>query len=118
MASPASLDSFWVREPNLLPIGGPYQIQAINALDWYVTEGDGEGKKVCSLIQDDPYGEAGQAGLEFAAEELDVELADPVRFPAPPAPAGDFTARRSASSRATAARWCSSWPRRRPRLRP
>jgi ABC-type branched-subunit amino acid transport system substrate-binding protein len=90
MAAPASLDSFWVREPNLLPVGGPYQIQAINALDWYLTEGDGEGKKVCSLIQDDPYGEAGQAGLEFAADELDVELAEPVRFPAPPAPPGDF----------------------------
>jgi ABC-type branched-subunit amino acid transport system substrate-binding protein len=90
MAAPASLDSFWVREPNLLPVGGPYQIQAINALDWYVTEGGGEGKKVCSLIQDDPYGEAGQAGLEFAAEELDIELNEPVRFPAPPAAAGDF----------------------------
>ena len=90
MAAPASLDSFWVREPNLLPVGGPYQIQAINALDWYINEGDGEGKQVCSLIQDDPYGEAGLAGLEFAADALDVELADPVRFPAPPAPAGDF----------------------------
>lgn len=91
MAAPASLDSFWVREPNLLPVGGPYQIQAINALDWYVTEGGGEGKKVCSLIQDDPYGEAGQAGLDFAAEELDLEIAEPVRFPAPPAPT-DFQA--------------------------
>lgn len=90
MAAPASLDSFWVREPNLLPVGGPYQIQAINALDWFVTDGEGDGKKVCSLIQDDPYGEAGQAGLEFAADELKVDLADPVRFPAPPAAAGDF----------------------------
>jgi ABC-type branched-subunit amino acid transport system substrate-binding protein len=90
MAAPASLDSFWVREPNLLPVGGPYQIQAINALDWYVHDGGGEGKQVCSLIQDDPYGEAGQAGLEFAADELDIDLAEPVRFPAPPAPAGDF----------------------------
>ena len=91
MAAPASLDSFWVREPNLLPVGGPYQIQAINALNWYVTEGEGEGKQVCSLIQDDPYGEAGQAGLDFAAEELDIDLAEPVRFPAPPASAGDFS---------------------------
>jgi ABC-type branched-subunit amino acid transport system substrate-binding protein len=91
MAAPASLDSFWVREPNLLPVGGPYQIQAINALNWYVTEGDGEGKQVCSLIQDDPYGEAGQAGLDFAAEELDIDLAEPVRFPAPPSPPGDFS---------------------------
>ena len=31
VAAPASLDAFWVREQNLLPIGAPYQIQAINA---------------------------------------------------------------------------------------
>ena len=91
VAAPASLDSFWVREPNLLPIGGPYQIQAINALNWYVEEGGGEGKKVCSLIQDDPYGEAGQAGLEFAAEELDIDLGVTARFPAG-ATADAFTA--------------------------
>ena len=91
VAAPASLDSFWVREPNLLPVGGPYQVQAINALNWYVTEGGGEGKVVCALIQDDPYGEAGLEGLEFAAEQLDTEVALTARFPAPPAPA-DFTA--------------------------
>src|SRR3546814_748461 len=91
LASPASLDSFWVREPNLVPLGGPYQTQAMNGLYWYVTDGGGEGKKVCSLIQDDPYGEAGQEGLEFAAENLDIELGVTARFPAPPA-AADFTA--------------------------
>jgi len=89
-AAPASLDSLWVREPNLLPVGGPYQIQAINALDWYVAE-NGEDKVLCSLISDDPYGEAGQEGLEFAAENLDLELAVTATFPAPPA-AADFTA--------------------------
>jgi ABC-type branched-subunit amino acid transport system substrate-binding protein len=86
VAAPASLDSFWVREANLLPVGGPYQIQALNALHWYETEGGGEGKVVCSLIQDDPYGEAGQEGLEFAAEELGIDIAVTARFPAPPAP--------------------------------
>ncbi|MGH9275036.1 MAG: ABC transporter substrate-binding protein [Acidimicrobiales bacterium] len=91
VAQPASLDSFWVNEPNLIPIGGPYQIQAINALNWWVTDGGGEGTTVCSLIQDDPYGEAGQAGLDFAADELGIDLAVTARFPAPPATA-DFTA--------------------------
>lgn len=91
VAAPASLDSFWVRERNLLPVGGPYQIQAINALNWYVTDGGGEGKVVCSLIQDDPYGEAGQEGLQFAADKLGVDIAVTARFPAPPA-AADFTA--------------------------
>ncbi len=80
LAAPASLDAFWVREENLLPIGGPYQVQAINALDYYVTEGGGKGKRVCTLIQDDVYGEAGQAGVEFAAKELGVEVAETQKF--------------------------------------
>lgn len=67
VASPASLDADWVREPNLLPIGGPYQIQAINALTWYVTEGGGAGRKICTLAQDDAYGQAGLQGVGFAA---------------------------------------------------
>jgi ABC-type branched-subunit amino acid transport system substrate-binding protein len=91
VASPASLDSFWVNEPNLVPLGGPYQIQAINALNWWVTDGGGEDSVVCSLIQDDPYGEAGQEGLDFAAEQLGIDIAVTARFPAPPAPA-EFTA--------------------------
>ncbi len=68
-ASPASLDADWVREPNLLPIGSPYQIQAINALTWYVTEGGGNGKKICSLAQDDAFGKAGLEGVDFAAQK-------------------------------------------------
>ena len=80
LAAPASLDAFWVREPNLLPVGGPYQIQAINALDYYVKKGDGPGKKVCTMIQDDAYGEAGQQGVEFAAEKLGIEVTDTQKF--------------------------------------
>jgi len=82
VASPASLDAFWVREQSLLPIGGPYQIQMINGVDWYVNEGGGEGKKICSLTQDDPYGEAGQQGLDFIAEDLGIELGPQVKFTA------------------------------------
>jgi ABC-type branched-subunit amino acid transport system substrate-binding protein len=82
VAQPASLDSFWVREANLLPIGTPYQIQAINGIDWYVTEGGGSADStICTLHQDDPYGEAGQAGVDFALEELGIDLAEEVTFP-------------------------------------
>ncbi|MGH2838168.1 MAG: ABC transporter substrate-binding protein [Thermoleophilaceae bacterium] len=80
IAAPASLDATWVREENLLPIGGPYQIQAINSLDYYINEDDGEGKNICSMIQDDAYGEAGQAGVDFAAEKLGFEVAETQRF--------------------------------------
>ena len=79
IGAPASLDALWVREGSLLPIGGPYQVQAINALDYYVKNG-GEGKTVCSMIQDDAYGEAGQAGLEFGAKELGVSIKTTQRF--------------------------------------
>ena len=78
-AGPATLDSLWVREPNLIPIGAPYQIQAINAMDYYLRNG-GEGKTICSMIQDDPYGEAGQAGVDFAAKEMDFEVARTARY--------------------------------------
>jgi len=82
VAQPASLDSFWVREQNLLPLGAPYQIQAINGIDWWVTEGGGsEQKKICTLRQDDPYGEAGQAGVDFALDKLGMTLADEATFP-------------------------------------
>ena len=82
VAQPASLDSFWVREGNLLPIGAPYQIQAINGIDWYVNEGGGSADStICTLRQDDPYGEAGQAGVDFALEELGIDLAEEVTFP-------------------------------------
>ena len=80
LAAPASLDATWVREENLLPIGGPYQIQAINALDYYINEADGKGKKICSLIQDDAYGEAGQEGVDFAAEKLGFEVVETQRY--------------------------------------
>jgi len=84
VAGPASLDSFWVPEQNLLALGGPYQIQAINAMDyWFNQEGnDPADTTVCTMIQDDPYGEAGQAGIDFAAEEIGFEVAETARFAA------------------------------------
>jgi ABC-type branched-subunit amino acid transport system substrate-binding protein len=82
IAAPASLDALWVREENLLPVGGPYQVQAVNALDYYVKQAGGKGKNICSFIQDDAYGEAGQAGVDFAASKLDFKVADTQRFKA------------------------------------
>ena len=81
VAAPASLDAFWVPEQNLLPIGAPYQIQAINGLDWWINEGGGSVDQVyCTFVQDDPYGEAGQAGVEFAAERLGITIADTATY--------------------------------------
>ncbi|MGI8661977.1 MAG: ABC transporter substrate-binding protein [Acidimicrobiales bacterium] len=82
VGAPATLDSFWVREQNLLPIGAPYQIQAINGIDWYTSDGGGKDKKLCSLVADDPYGSAGQAGVDFAVKELGLTLTDSAKFTA------------------------------------
>ncbi|EHR53805.1 ABC-type branched-chain amino acid transport system, periplasmic component [Saccharomonospora marina XMU15] len=81
VAAPASLDAFWVREPNLLPVGAPYQIQAINAMDHYLSEGGGStDSKICTMVQDDVYGEAGQEGVEFAAKENGFTVANTQKF--------------------------------------
>ena len=81
LAAPASLDAFWVREDNLLPIGGPYQVQAINAVDYYLTDGGGSKDDViCTMIQDDVYGEAGQQGIDFAAEKYGFSVANTQKF--------------------------------------
>ena len=105
---------FWVREPNLLPVGGPYQIQAINALDYYVNQADGKGKNICSFIQDDAYGEAGQEGVDFAAEKLGFEVVDTQKFKVGDK---DVTGQVAAPRRAPSATRCSSSPRRPTRAR-
>jgi ABC-type branched-subunit amino acid transport system substrate-binding protein len=83
IASPASLDSDWVREPNLLPVQAPYQIQAINAIDWYYSQAENEGDVLCVLASDDEYGDAGTQGVDFIAEALDIEVAQKSSFPSP-----------------------------------
>lgn len=79
-AAPASLDATWVRKPNLVPVGGPYQIQAINGLDYYVNEGGGRGKKICFMGQDDAYGDAGEAGVDAVAEAESFDVVSKQSF--------------------------------------
>ncbi|PXY38439.1 ABC transporter substrate-binding protein [Prauserella flavalba] len=81
LAAPASLDAFWVREQHLLPVGAPYQIQAINSMQHYLTEGGGNRQsRICTMVQDDVYGEAGQQGVDFAAEQLGFTVANTQKF--------------------------------------
>jgi hypothetical protein len=74
-----------VREPNLIAIGGPYQIQAINSVDWWYSQPENEGQVLCTLASDDEYGDTGVEGAEFAAENLGIEVAVRAEFPAPSA---------------------------------
>jgi ABC-type branched-subunit amino acid transport system substrate-binding protein len=81
LAAPASLDALWVREENLLPVGAPYQVQAINAMEYYFNDGRGStSDRVCTMIQDDVYGEAGQQGIDFAAERYGFSVANTQKF--------------------------------------
>ncbi|WP_216211914.1 ABC transporter substrate-binding protein [Amycolatopsis aidingensis] len=81
LGAPASLDALWVREDNLLPVGAPYQIQSINAMDHYLGEGGGSpDSTICTMVQDDVYGEAGQQGIDYAAEKYGFTVANTQRF--------------------------------------
>ena len=80
VASPASLDGEWVREPNLLPVGSTYQLQFINAAEYLLTEGGMKGKPMCIIAEEGAYGDAGIEGLEYAADELDFDIAVTARF--------------------------------------
>jgi ABC-type branched-subunit amino acid transport system substrate-binding protein len=77
LAQPATLDAFWVHEPGLLPFGAPYQIQAINGLDYAVRNLDAKNKNVCALTKDDAFG---QAGLDYATDKLGVRAAGKATF--------------------------------------
>ncbi len=78
--APATLDSLWVKVPQLIPIGAPYQVEAANGFDYYINKGGGKGKKICALAQDDEYGAAGLQGLTFAAKQLKFTVATTARF--------------------------------------
>jgi ABC-type branched-subunit amino acid transport system substrate-binding protein len=80
-AAPATLDSAWVRQPNLMPVLAPYQVQAANGLFYYTrTEGKGGGKRICGVFQDDGYGEAGHQGLTDAAKSLGLKLSADLKY--------------------------------------
>src|SRR4051812_38708961 len=88
VAAPASLDADWVREPNLLPIGGPYQIQMINAAD-FLLNGDPSplrAKKTsppfCSMTHDNTTGAAGQQGIDSPAKPLGFTVKRRAKSPA------------------------------------
>jgi ABC-type branched-subunit amino acid transport system substrate-binding protein len=74
VAGPATLDSIWIPEQQLMALGAPYQVQAVNGMDWWINQEGHKDSKVCLLRQDDPYGDAGKEGLQFAADQLDFNI--------------------------------------------
>jgi ABC-type branched-subunit amino acid transport system substrate-binding protein len=76
---PASLEALWSKQPNLMPIGTPYEALAADGVDWYLKNG-GQGKKICAMAQDDEYGASGLNGLTQASKTLKFKVAKSVRF--------------------------------------
>jgi ABC-type branched-subunit amino acid transport system substrate-binding protein len=89
VAAPASLDADWVHDPNLIPVEAPYQIQMINGASYAVNDLNLKGKNFCDMIQDDAYGEAGKAGVDYAATSLGFTVKSLARYATP---ATDVTA--------------------------
>ena len=80
VAAPASLDAEWVHDPNLLPVGAPYQFQMINGADYIYNTLGMKTQTVCSFIQDDTYGQAGEQGLDFAAGKLGFKVKTTAKY--------------------------------------
>ena len=74
LGAPASLDAEWVHDPNLIPVGGPYQIQAINALSYWVENEAPEDASLCVMRQDDLYGVASMQGIEVASAAFGFDI--------------------------------------------
>ena len=87
VASPVSLDAAWINNPNLLPIGGIYQDQAINLLDYAVKEGGQAGKTFCALSLAGAYGDAGDAGFVYGAAKLGLKVGVKIKASTAPAQA-------------------------------
>jgi Periplasmic binding protein len=90
IAAPISLDAAWIRDPNMLPVGGTYQAQAINLIDYYIKEGGGAGKKICSVALNSAYGITGEEGFDFAQKDLKFNAGPKIKWSSADAVAGQL----------------------------
>ena len=78
VAVPGSLVGAWAGEALLLPNGAAYENEMINLADWFVNESSlARASDVhCAIYVDDKYGQDALRGLEYAMDQLGLELAD------------------------------------------
>ena len=78
VAVPGSLVGAWANELLLLPNGAAYEYEMINLADWFVNDSElASGADVyCAIYVDDKYGQDALKGVEYAMEQLGLELAD------------------------------------------
>lgn len=78
VAVPGSLAGAWAGEAVLLPNGAAYEYEMINLVNWYLEESDlaSDGDVHCAVYVDDKYGNDSMRGVNYATEQLGVELAE------------------------------------------
>jgi ABC-type branched-subunit amino acid transport system substrate-binding protein len=79
LAVPSTFDAEWVREPHLVPVGAPYQLQIINGVDYWSSNG-GKGKVLCAMVMATGYGSAALEGAEEVAKALGTTVAVTTKF--------------------------------------
>ncbi len=72
LASPASQEGRWAKEPNLLPVFNSYQVQAVNGVAYYLEQTP--GATVCAVSIGTSFGDAGTEGFSFAAADLGAKV--------------------------------------------
>lgn len=80
LAIPTTMDAEWVREPQLISVLAPYQLQVVNGVAYWVAEGGGAGKSLCALVMSTGYGAAAEEGAHFAARELGLTVSVTAKF--------------------------------------
>lgn len=80
MVIPATFDSEWAREPMLLPFMAPYQIWAMNGVGYFLEQGQGAARRVCSMALATGYGDTGVEGVAWAAQQMGFTVAAATRF--------------------------------------
>ena len=73
---PASWNSAWEFEDQILESGANYCFEAMNGVDWAIKERNISGGKVAAVGYDNDYGGDAAAGVEAAAEANDLEYVE------------------------------------------
>ena len=73
VTQPISFDTVWGLDPALAPLGTPYALEAMNAIDFQVKERDGQDKQFGMIYQNDEFGEDGRRGFRAIVEDLGLE---------------------------------------------
>lgn len=79
LAVPSTMDAEWVRQPHLVSVLAPYQIQMINGAAWYLRDGTA-GKTMCAMVMASGYGQAAEEGVHFAGKEMGFTVASTTRM--------------------------------------